>query len=320
MVDDAAALIAATTVAFAAAGAAAQVPAAAAAATADTVEVQATSPALWRVTRGRSELVIVGGIAPASPDYRWSERRVKEALHGARVLLLSPQSTPGLAWAAGFNESHRYLFGQPFGRTLLSELPPAEAERFTSDARSIGLKPDPFNDHRPASAGMRLLEAAWGVLGLSPSAVFDQMKALARAAHVRVVEVDWGGALPLAEAMTVMTRPQHAVCAAEALDQLEWELAHGRQAAYAWASGDVTGLRRNYRPPTLCASSIPGGAARRAEAEVAWSRALLAALNAPGRTVALADAADLLEPSPLLAAMRARGAAVSAPPEERSPS
>ena len=87
-------------------------------------------PALWRVTKGGSELVILGAISPTPAGGSWNTRPLADALRGARVLMLSPGSTPGFAWAEAFPQSRRYLLQQPFGRTLRGELDPDAATRF----------------------------------------------------------------------------------------------------------------------------------------------------------------------------------------------
>ena len=278
------------------------------------VTVRANSgPALWRVTKGRSELVILGSLTPTPQNARWDTRRFAEALQGARVLLLSPASTPGLAWAEKFSESQRYLLGQPFGRTLAKELGPEAGMRFGGMAAMIRVPASEYGSYRPAPAGMRLLEDSWRARGMSGSKLDDAAVAMARAMHVRVVKVDEGGALPLIDAMPTMSKAQQAACVGEEMDQFEWEGANMSAAFQAWARGDLSDLRLVYKPPSLCLTSIPGGVKRMESARSAWIKALSDALDTPGRTVAISDVADLLEPSDLLTALRARGATVTSP-------
>ena len=269
-------------------------------------------PALWRVTRGRSELVILGSVTPTRHNGAWNSRAVADALQGARVLLLSPGSTPGLAWADRFPESRRYQLRQPLGRTLSSEIGPDTA-RFDRMAAVIGKGPSQYGGYRPGPAGMVLLEDSWRARELTGSKLDDAIVALAGAAHVRVVRVYEGGALPLIDAMPSMSIGQHTACIREAMDQFDWEGANASAGFEAWANGDLAALRRLYRPLSLCLDSIPGGVARRDRARAVWLKALSQALATPGLTVAVADVSELLEPSGLLAALRAEGAVVIPP-------
>src|SRR5689334_1733469 len=52
-------------------------------------------PALWRVSRGDSEVVIVGTVSPIAHQQAWDSRRVERALTGARLLLTPPKTKAG---------------------------------------------------------------------------------------------------------------------------------------------------------------------------------------------------------------------------------
>ena len=276
-------------------------------------------PALWSVTRGASELVILGSVTPTAEAGTWNTRLVASALQGARVLMLSPGSTPGLAWAENFSESRRYLLSQPWGRTLYAELGSEDAVRFGRMAAEIGRPSSQYGSYRPGPAGMILLEDSWRARGLTGSKLNDTVVGLAKAAHVRVVKVDEGGALPLIDAMTQMSKPQHGACIDQAMDQFELEGSNAVAGFQAWAHADLARLRRSYRPLSLCLDSIPGGAARRNRARAIWLKALGEALQTPGRTVAVVDVSDLWEPSDLLASLEAQGGTVTRPHEASSP-
>lgn len=280
------------------------------------VVVQASpGPALWHVRKGGSDLVILGSITPTPETGSWNTRLVAEALQGARVML-SPGSTPGFAWANNFPDSRRYLLNQPFGRKLTAELDPGVMTRFGQMAAAIHHPVSNYSDYRPGPAGMILLENSWSARGLTGSKLDDTVIGMAKAARVRVIKVDEGGALPLIDAMPAMSKAQHAACIGEAMDQLEWEGANIGAGYRAWSTGDLETLRSAYKPLRLCLDSIPGGLERRDKARAVWFKALADVLESPGRAVALADVSDLLEPSDLLAFLRAHGATVTRPRSE----
>ena len=270
-------------------------------------------PALWSVTQGGSELVMLGAVTPVPQNGSWNTRLLAQALQGARLLLLSPGSTPGLAWAEHFPDSQRYRLGQPLGRTLALEVGPDATARFDMMAAAIGRPTSQYNHYRPGPAGMLLLEDSWRARGLSGARLDDEVVDLAKSAHVRTVRVDEGGTLPLIDAMPSMSRAQHAACLDQAMDQFDREGANAGAVFEAWAQGDLAALRGVYSPVDLCLDSIPGGVRRRTAARVVWLKALKGALATPGRTVVVMDVSDLLEPSELLAALRTGGATVTSP-------
>lgn len=273
-------------------------------------------PALWVVSKGQAELVILGAVEPTPQNTTWNARRLQEALQGARSLLLSPGSTPGLAWAEDFPQWERYLLEQPDGRSLGQEIGAASMSRLSQLAIAARQPLSRYAVYRPGPAGMILLQDSWQARQLTASAVDDAVVALARRQHVRVVKVDEGGSLPLIDAMPSMSKAQHLACVAQSMDRFDWEGAKADAIFEAWADGRVAALREVYRPLQLCVDSIPGGARRRARAKAIWIQALGDALERPGRTVAVMDVADLLGPSDVLAALEAQGATVTAPPDE----
>ena len=284
--------------------------------TAEIVVHASPGPALWRVDKGQSELVILGSVEPTPEGRIWNAIRVNEALQGARALLLSPGSTPGFAWADSFPGWERYLLQEPDGRTLSRELAAVPLGRLSQAATQSGTSLARYDTYRPGPAGMILLQDSWKARQLTGSAVDSVVMALAKAQHVRIAKVDEGGSLPLIDAMPDMSRAQHLACVEESLERFDWEGANVETVYRDWEDGRVGALRQTYKPLQLCSDSIPGGARRRAQAKAIWIKALEGALNVRGRTVALMDISDLLGPGDILAALAAYGATVTAPPEE----
>jgi hypothetical protein len=87
---------------------------------AETVVVIArhSGPALWRVSRGNSEVWILGSVAPMPRDLQWDTRDIGTLLQGARVLLLPPRAEIGLFEGLWFAVSELGSLEQPAGMTL----------------------------------------------------------------------------------------------------------------------------------------------------------------------------------------------------------
>jgi hypothetical protein len=120
----------------------------------------------------------------------------------------------------------------------------------------------------------------------------------------------------LAGPLARMTPQQTAVCVTEALDEIGRENAFAQSQAAAWAKGDLKAFRANRATLPLegCMAEIGGYRAALEEATADATKAMQAALNQPGKTVAVLDMALLLRANGVLDRLKAGGAEISSPP------
>lgn len=272
-------------------------------------------PAMWRVRRGGSEVVILGSVSPLPQSLSWDQGRVKRALAGARQLLLTtPEAVVGIMDAPG---AALQLVRLRALTPLPRRTPPALYARVVSAARVAQIDPAKLSGWRPAPAGGYLIGAFQHAAGLSMAKPGSTVARLAGAAHVPVREVTRVSGMPLLATVVRMDEAQQLRCLAAAVDEVDWEAGHAVPLAQAWAVGRLDRARAE-RTRVLwssCLEDLPSLRALDERGIAQTYTAIEAALNQPGRTVAVVDLRYLDTKNGLLDRLRAAGAQVDLPPE-----
>ena len=279
------------------------------------VVARAPGPALWRVARGDSEVIILGGVTPLPHSLVWDTRRVERALDGARVLLLPPKPKMGALDFVGLALGGAGQFKLSKQTPLETTLPPRLRERFVA-ARVAAHKGEArYDGWKPQVAGFLLVSDFREAAGLSSAKPGSTVTKLAEARRVPVRSVGDFKLLPLAKSAVKVDQSTALACLDDAVAQVEVEASRAQALAAAWAAGDLRGVRVNYGPPKLerCVEQAPNVAALIERGTAQGVEAILAALNQPGRTVAVIDLNYLLRANGVLDRLKARGAEVSAP-------
>ena len=101
----------------------------------ESVEVKgAPGPALWHLTRGGSEVWLLGtvGLMPSGMD--WNKQYLSDLLQGSRAILMPPKADVGLVDVAWFLLMHGSELSLPRGQTLEAGLDPTLRGRFAPPA------------------------------------------------------------------------------------------------------------------------------------------------------------------------------------------
>src|SRR5260221_12236947 len=97
----------------------------------ESVEVNAKpGPAVWHLTRGNSEVWILGLVGAMPKDMEWNKQYLSELLDGARAILMPPKANVGLVDAGWFLIMHGGELSLPRGQTLDAGLPDPLRARF----------------------------------------------------------------------------------------------------------------------------------------------------------------------------------------------
>ncbi|MFT4074956.1 MAG: TraB/GumN family protein [Asticcacaulis sp.] len=273
----------------------------------------AAGPALWRVTKGDSQVIILG-ILPVFPKKQtWSTKRVEGALRGANGLITPPASSTGVGdlWLMMSKK------GLPNRRTLKEDLPPALYARYESTARRAGIPIKDFARDKPVWAGARLRREVLQKYGLSDDATVSVVRRLAGEAGVPVRAAGRYDMGPLFKTVNAMDDAASQACLTYTLDDIDFDLDRAPVAARAWAVGDISTVRANYQGSALmkCLSGSPAAAAMLDRGVSDSLRAITAATARPGKTVAVLPLAILLRKGGVLERLRAAGYSVSSPQE-----
>jgi hypothetical protein len=273
-------------------------------------------PALWRVSKGGSEVVIVGTVSPIAHQQTWDNRRVARALTGAKILLTPsrPKTGPVVLAALLLRDAPRLRVTN--GSTLESRLSPDLAQRFASDRQVARQKADRYDRWKPGVAGFMLLgdyDEAAGLSRAKPAQTIEQMAKKSGLKTKAMGSVDLG---PLIKQAGKLDDAGHQLCLTVALGELERLAPDPRAIGRAWATGDLRTLARIYRPSALepCLLQVASGPAMLNGQIDRASAAVSDALRTPGRSVALIDLSLLLRPGGVLDRLASQGATVTAPP------
>ncbi len=270
-------------------------------------------PALWRVQRGDSTLIILGSVTPLQQQQHWDQRQIQAALSGARLLLTAPKPALGPMAVLGALTSNVWKVRQ--SRPLEPGLPRDLRARFVA-ARSHAYEPESRYAHwRPAVAGFLLMSDYRRSYGFSEGKPDTTVEKMAKEMGVRAQPV---GAYRVGLLMKLAGRldeRQNLACLADTLDQMEYEGAHVQDLNDDWAKGDVRAVAGRYRVSALqrCLALAPGSQEMiDQEMDKAVDR-LWAELQKPGKVVAVIDLAWLLPRDGVLDRLKAKGASVGVP-------
>jgi hypothetical protein len=271
-------------------------------------------PALWKVTKGPSEVIILGGLTPLPHMLEWDTLRVEHALSGADALYLQPRPklSPLEAIGLAINKGALQL---PGNQTLEEALPPPERARFLRLMQTIHKKPQDYAHWKPAVAGLLLINDFRRAAGLSDGKPGTTVMHLAEDAHVPVRYVGDFDLGPYIKTASTLSAQANIACFDAALDDIDREASQGRAAADAWAHADLKTVGQTYKVSVLdrCllqAPSVQGLLEKGTEEGV---RTIETALVTPGKSVAVVDLNFLLRPNGILDRLKAAGATISIP-------
>ena len=112
-------------------------------------------PAMWRVRRGDSEVLILGAVSPLPHALAWDDARVRRAIAGARIVLEPPVASAGLldapAIAIDLVRAHAL-------KPLVQRVPPPLYARVLDVARIAQVDPAKLSGWRAMPAGAVILQ------------------------------------------------------------------------------------------------------------------------------------------------------------------
>jgi uncharacterized protein YbaP (TraB family) len=274
-------------------------------------------PALWRVDKGDSEVVIVGSLSPIPHLLQWDTIRVEHALEDSTVLFLPPDKAHVGLFDAAAMFLRQGALKPAHGVDMETTLPPALRARFDRVRDSFHGDPKRYQHWKPAVAGLIMVGDFHRAAGLSDDKPGTTIAKLARAANAEVRTVGSVNAKPLFDAAAKMSDAQNQACLSAALDDVERESSHARPAAAAWAVGDLKGVRENATASLLdsCLLQLPSVQSLVEQGTRDALQTINDALNRPGRSVAVIDLTFLLRRNGVLDRLKAEGAHITVPAE-----
>ena len=281
-----------------------------------TVTAHAPGPSLWHVAKGNSEVWILATVGPLPKGMSWDSDRVENLMKGANAVLLPPRGKVGFFEGSWFLLTSMSTLEQPDGTTLESTLPEPLKSRFIAARVKIGEDADRYDEYLGGVAALRLESDYWDSAKLTPYEPERTIEHLASHARADADPVAEYPAMDVVKAVPRMTPQAHLRCLEFALGDIEQQQAHAVAAAQAWATGDLVGVKANYVETRLddCFQQNSVYAAMRETAIGDMTKAIEAALDKPGHTVAVMPMGLLLRKGAVLERLQAAGLTVESPP------
>jgi len=270
-------------------------------------------PAMWRVGLGESSVIILGAVSPVPHRLVWDQRQVNGALNGANLLLAPPKPDLGPLQVLGLITTQIWKVRQ--SQALEPSLPSALRARFEAARALAKTKPDRYAHWKPALAGFLLLSDLRRQVGLSEAKPGSTVQHAADEMHVPQQPLGEYRMSLLLKIATRLSPQDQLACLGDALDELDFEAAHPHDIDDDWARGDIRAVNARYKGSAVqrCLLRAPG--AREIidkEMDRATDR-IWAALQKPGKTVAVIDLAWMMPAGGVLDRLRAKGATIGAP-------
>ena len=282
--------------------------------TVETVVVTAHrgGPLLWRVTKGDASVVIIGLVEPLPKQLSWNEGGVRDALKGAREMLLQPRAAEGIVESLWFLAWHSDALYLPDDTPMETTLPPELRARFVAAREKLHRDAGRYAGLRVPLAGLRLQGDFLDANGLTQDEPTDTLRHLAREEGVPMRPVAEYEAFPLLRQLPSMPSAANATCLKASLDDMDTLAVHALPAAQAWAKGDLDGVEAHYsdRRFEACVDAMPDLSALFRRAVDDSMSALNRALEKPGKTVMAVSLGTLLRQDGLLDRIAAEHLAV----------
>jgi len=286
----------------------------------ESVEVrERPGPALWHLTRGESEVWLLGTVGAMPEDLDWNKQYLSELLDGSRAILMPPKADIALTDIAWFLIWHGSELSLPRGQTLEQTLPPDLRARFVAVRDTVSDDVDDYRTDIPVRAAMRLQQDLRKKVDLSFGEPRDTIESLARRKRIPMAPVTRFAAMDAVREVLRLSPSQQHACLAQALEDVSWARSHADTAARAWAIGDIKTVKAHYSEWRL-GNCIMGAVQKFSDIDgrniAEYVSAIDAALDKPGKTIALIYMGPLLRKNGVLERLKARGIAIEAPAEQ----
>jgi len=283
------------------------------------VEVQAQpGPAVWHLMRGDSEVWILGTVGAMPDGLKWNKDYLAELLDGAHAILLPPRPSIGVFEGAWFLIKNGSKFSLPRGQSLEPSLSPELRARFVALREKLGEGEGRYRTDTPLRAALRLFQDVSDKLDLTRDEPRDTISRLARTKHVPSAPIARYEVLDAAEDVLKLDPAQQKVCLAQTVEDVDRAFTHAIPAAEAWAVGDVRRVKANYGDSRVldCVTAAVHSVADINERNVAdYTQSINAALDKPGKTIAVIDIGPLLRRNGVLERLQALKVSVEGPAE-----
>jgi uncharacterized protein YbaP (TraB family) len=283
----------------------------------DTIEVHAPpGPALWHVTKGNSEVWIMGMIGSLPKGVTWNQHQFSELLTGSRAIVMPPRANINLLDIGWFLLGHCCsLFRLNAGKLddVLSE--PARL-KLASMVQSVSGNMKDYQGDEPFGAAQRLNRDFTKKYGLDGDNPMDAVNKLISSKGVKLEPAFRFDPMPIIREAIKLTPDQQRPCLDAGMEDAARMAEHGVAMGNAWAIGDIKSVKQHFAEPRTQDCLV---AAVHALGEMEQNRvpsfvaAIDAALDKPGKTIAVVGLGPLLRQGGVLEQLEAQHLTIEGP-------
>lgn len=285
----------------------------------EAVEVrERPGPAVWHLTRGNSEVWLLGLAGALPRDLDWNKQYLSELLDGARAILMPPKADIALTDIAWFLIRHGGELSLPRGQSLEDGLPEDLRARFIVARDRVGGDASDYRTDIAIRAAMRLQQDLREKLDFSFREPRTTIENLAYRKRIKNDPVTRFEAMDAIREVLTLTPQQQRSCLAQAVEDVNWALGHADRSARAWAVGDIRTVKANYsewRLGTCIMAAVQKFSDIDGRNVSEYVSAIDAALDKPGKTIVVINMGPLLRKNGVLERLTAKHITIEAPAE-----
>jgi hypothetical protein len=275
-------------------------------------------PALWHVTKGDSEVWILGIIAALPKDVTWSKQPLSDVMTGANAVIVPPKAKIDLLNISWFMLGHCCSFFRLNNGKLDDYLPNATKAKLAALRESVSGDAKLYQGDEPFGAAERLnrdFAKKYDLDGQNPMPVVLKLAGDKKVPQQPAFRFD---PMPILREAVKLTPQQQLQCLEAAMEDVARAAAHGRAMAEAWAVGDIKGVKAHFAVSRLqdCQAATVHAIGEIEQNRIpAFVAAIDAALNTPGKTVAVVPLSPLLRKGGVLEQLEAQHVSIEGPAE-----
>lgn len=279
------------------------------------VTAKASGPALWHISKGESDVWILGLVEPVPTNLKWDSHELGKLIDRARAVLLPPRGQVGVFEGIWFLITNGDVLRLPDGQKLEATLPQPLEGRFSRARADAHRDADRYAEYKPSVAGFMLEGDILRSNKLTVREPVATIQSLAASKIVPVRTIATYPALDVVKEVPSLSPAGNNKCLGDSLDDIDVMEVHAKLAAEAWAIGDVDGIKAHYSEPK--ALDCLGQSASFTKL---WQRsvddtvgAVDTALKQRGRTVIVINIGELLRKNGVLERLKTQGLQIEGP-------
>jgi uncharacterized protein YbaP (TraB family) len=277
-------------------------------------------PALWHVTKGDSEVWILGMIDTLPKGVTWNQEPLAELMTGSHALIVGELSDIDLLDVSWFVVTHCCSFFRLDHGTLGDFLPEATRVKLASMRESVGGDAWLYQGDAPMGAARRLnsdfiKKYADDLRGTSPMPVVFKLASDKKVPQQPISHID---ILSILSEALKLTPQQQLPCLEAKMADIERLVPNARPMAEAWAVGDVKGIKAHFAEPRMAdcmATAVHAFGSILQNRVPSFVSAIDAALDKPGKTIAVMDLGPLLRKGGVLEQLETQHLTIEGPAE-----